>query len=93
VNFQRAIAGQPLEPDPLELAAAVQHLRRHFPNVFRCDIVLTEMGGDDRRTTVTWGDSQGLPAGGAGLHFIQNIGIVPNAVLPELARQHGWRPK
>lgn len=80
-------------PTQSALDAAVRHLRRCFPNVFRCDIVITEFGGDNKKTTVTWGDEKGLPDSGAGLHYVETVGIVANAAIPELARRHGWTTK
>lgn len=91
MNYIGPLSFSMQEPEPEVLASAVRHLRRHFSNVFRCDIVLTEMGGEDKKTTITWGEDKGLPNKGAGLHYIEKLGIVPNAALLELARQHGWK--
>jgi hypothetical protein len=76
---------------PDEITSAAQHLRRHYPNVFPCHILLTEFGGDNRRTPVTWGEHKGLPDRGHGYYYIEHVGVVANDALIALARTTGWK--
>lgn len=76
-------------PDAVQGAA--QYLRRHYPNVFPCSILITEYGGENKRTPQTWGDQHGLPEGGKGHYYVENVGVITNSALLELARKHEWK--
>ncbi len=63
---------------------AANILRRHFPNVFRCDLRISERGKD------TYGSIRGLPDNGSRHWFIGKVGIVEHDMMIAKARELGF---
>lgn len=74
-----------------EVADAAHYLRKFYPNVFTCALVLTEYGGEDRKTVVTWGDKNGVMDGGRGHYYVHGPGVLTHDEVVSLALTHGWR--
>lgn len=81
-NIKRRIERQ--EADASVTGKACQLLRRHFPNVHRCDLRMMET----KRTT--WGDLHGLPDHGRDMFFVSGKGVLDRRQLLLLAINYGF---
>jgi len=63
---------------------AAQHLRRFYPNVHRCDIMM-RVG-----SASTWGDEHGVPNHGKGFYRVMPVGVMTEVEMVLLAVQKGF---
>lgn len=81
-----------VEPvDPSQAAMARQHLRRHFGNVFACDII-----ANDGPKQVTWAEVHSrkldheIPNKGKGYSFVSGRGVMADRDMIALARAYDF---
>lgn len=63
---------------------AANVLRRHYANVFRCDLRISERGRE------TFGSARGLPDNGANHWFVAKLGILTRDEMMQRAREMGF---